>query len=334
MSSDDASRSVTLHDVARAAGVSTITASRALSHPERVAKGTLERVHQAVEATGYIPNLLAGGLKSRRSMMVGALVPFIAVPQFLPTIQTLTAELDQAGYQLVLGQAGYDHRREAALIDTLLGRRVDGIVFTGLLRDETTRARLRKLGLPVVETWDLTDKPCDMVVGFSHLAVGSAVAGYFRGKGWHDVAIATGDDERALRRRDGFVAAMGTQVPTAFVRAPSSLALGRAALAQLMDRGTRMRAIFCSSDGLAQGVLIEARVRGIRVPEDLAVVGFGGADFAAHLEPGLTTVQIDGAAIGLHAARDLLARCRGEAVAQPIRDLGFKIVERQSSASA
>ena len=96
MRSDPAARSVTLHDVARAAGVSTITASRALSHPERVSKSTLQRVQQAVEATGYIPNLLAGGLKSRRSMMVGALVPFIAVPQFLPTIQTLTAELDQA----------------------------------------------------------------------------------------------------------------------------------------------------------------------------------------------------------------------------------------------
>jgi LacI family gluconate utilization system Gnt-I transcriptional repressor len=91
--------------------------------------------------------------------------------------------------------------------------------------------------------------------------------------------------------------------------------------------------VFCSSDGLAQGVLTEARARGLRVPEDLAVVGFGGADFAAALEPSLTTVQIDGAAIGLQAARQLLARCRGEEVPQRIVDLGFTIVERRSSAS-
>jgi len=326
-------RSVTLHDVARAAGVSPITASRALSHPERVSQATLARVQQAVEATGYIPNLLAGGLKSRRSMTIGALVPFIAVPQFLPTIQALTAELEQAGYQLVLGQTGYTPQREAALIDTLLGRRVDGIVVTGLLGDDALVQRLRQLKLPVVETWDLSDRPCDMVVGFSHVGVGSAVAGYFRGKGWQDVALATGDDERALRRRNAFVAAWGAEVPTARVKAPSSLAQGRAALAELLDRGHRVRAIFCSSDGLADGVLTEARARGLRVPEDLAVVGFGGADFAAHLEPGLSTVQIDSAEIGRRAARMLLARCRGEPVDPAVVDLGFRIVERRSSAS-
>lgn len=333
--SDDASprKSVTLHDVAHAAGVSTITASRALSTPQRVSQATLAKVQQAVALTGYIPNLLAGGLKSRRSMTIGALVPYIAVPQFLPTVQALTAGLEQAGYQLVLGQTGYDHAREAALIDTFLGRRVDGIVAAGLLRSGSATQRLRQLGLPVVETWDLTDQPCDLVVGFSHAAVGSAVAGYFLGKGWRDLAIATGDDERAAQRRDGFIATMGRDVPTAVVRAPSTLGLGRAALADLLGRGERPRAVFCSSDGLAQGVMTEALARGLRVPQDLAIVGFGGADFAAHLEPGLTTVQIDGAGIGEQAARLLLARCRGDAVPARVHDIGFTIVERASSAS-
>ena len=332
MSSTLRSKNVTLHDVAHAAGVSLITASRALSNPAVVSKATIERVQRAVEDTGYIPNLLAGGLKSRRSMTVGALVPFVAVPQFLPTVQALTEELDRAGYQLVLGQTGYDHEREAALIDTFLGRRVDGIVAAGLLRSGAAAHRLRKLGIPVVETWDLTDQPCDMLVGFSHVAVGSAVAGYFRGKGWLNVAMASGDDERAMRRRASFVAAMGRDVPTAYVKAPSNLALGRSALSELIDRGIPMRAVFCSSDGLAQGVLTEASARGLRVPEDLAVVGFGGADFAAHVEPGLTTVQVDGSAIGQQAARLLLDRCDGKPVTQRIVDVGFTIVERESSA--
>jgi LacI family gluconate utilization system Gnt-I transcriptional repressor len=111
-------KSVTLREVASAAGVSVITASRALSHPEVVSREAIERVRSAVTATGYIPNLLAGGLKSKRSMTVGALVPFVGVPQFLPTVQTLTEALDQAGYQLILGQTGYDSAREAALLDT------------------------------------------------------------------------------------------------------------------------------------------------------------------------------------------------------------------------
>jgi len=326
------SRSTTLHDVAAKAGVSLVTASRALRSPAIVSAETLARVQRAVEATGYIPNLLAGGLKSRRSMTVGALVPFIGVPQFLPTVQTLTAELDHAGYQLILGQTGYDRAREAALVETMLGRRVDGLVIAGLLKSTSLSRRLRDLAVPVVETWDLTERPLDMLVGFSHLRVGSAVGGFFLAKGWRRVGVATGDDERALSRRDGFAAAIGRDVPTALVKAPSNLALGRSALAELLRREPRLRAVFCSSDGLASGVLTEARARGLRVPEDLAVVGFGGADFAAYLEPSLTTVHVDGSAIGAQAARLLLARCRGEEVAQPVVDVGFSIVERRSTA--
>ena len=325
-------KSVTLRDVARAAGVSVITASRALGNPEVVSKETIARVRSAVAATGYIPNLLAGGLKSKRSMTVGALVPFIGVPQFLPTVQTLTEELDRAGYQLILGQTGYDSAREAALLDTLLGRRVDGIVVAGLLKNSPAAERLRRQAIPVVETWDLTDRPLDMLVGFSHVKVGSAVAGYFLAKGWQQVGIATGDDDRAMRRREGFVAAMGRDVPTAVVPAPSNLALGRQALRDLLALGVPLRAVFCSSDGLAQGVLTEARALRIRVPEDLAVVGFGGTGFAAHLEPSLTTVQIDASAIGLQAASLLLARCRAEPVERRVVDVGFTIVERSSSA--
>lgn len=356
-------RGATLQDVARAAGVAPITASRALSDPRKVAAETLERVQRAVQATGYIPNRLAGGLKSRRSLTVGALVPYVAVPQFLPTLQALTEQLDAAGYQLVLGQTGYDHAREAALIDTLLGRRVDAIVSMGLLNAGSTggsggsgttggvAARLSALGVPLVETWDLSDSPTDTQVGFSHLAVGAAVAGYFLGKGWREVGLATGDDERALRRCAGFAAAFGGDVARAVIQAPSSLALGRAALAELLadarfaDRP--LRAVFCSSDGMAQGVLTEARARGLNVPRDLAVVGFGGADFAAHLLPALSTVQIDAAAIGRLAAAQVLARCAqsgvgvgvaaraGEVQVPPQRriDVGFSIVERESSAA-
>jgi LacI family gluconate utilization system Gnt-I transcriptional repressor len=258
-------------------------------------------------------------------MTVGALVPVISVAQFLPTVQTLTEELDRAGYQLILGQTGYDHAREAALLDTLVGRRVDGIVVAGLLQAGSAAERLRRLAIPVVETWESSDRPLDMLVGFSHLKVGSAVAGFFLAKGWSQVGIATGDDRRAGLRREGFVAT------TATVKAPSSMALGRSALDELLRQDAGLRAVFCSSDGLAQGVLAEARARGIRVPQELAVVGFGDADFAAYLVPSLTTVHIDGAGIGRHAAQLIVARCRGEAVEQKVVDVGFRIVEREST---
>lgn len=324
-------RSVTLHDVAREAGVSLITASRALSNPAVVSAKTIARVQQAVAATGYIPNLLAGGLKSRRSLLVAALVPTISVAQFLPTVQALTETLDSAGYQLILGQSGYDHAREEALLNAMVGRRPDGIVVTGLVHSPRAREQLRRLGVPVVETWDLTDQPVDMLVGFSHPEVGRAIARYFQAKGWQRLGIATGDDHRASLRRDGFLSVVGQTLPTAVVPAPSNLALGRRALADLLQQAPRLQAVYCSSDQLAQGVLAEAQARGLRVPQDLAVCGFGDADFAAHTVPSLTTVQVDGAAIGRLAAQLIIDRCRGQAVAQPVVDVGFRIIERQST---
>ncbi|HSV82811.1 MAG TPA: LacI family DNA-binding transcriptional regulator [Ramlibacter sp.] len=324
-------RAATLHDVAREAGVSLITASRALSNPKLVSESTIERVREAARRTGYIPNLLAGGLKSKRSMTVAGLVPIISVPQFLPTVQALTEALDAQGYQLILGQSGYDHAREEKLIATMMGRRPDGIVVTGLVHSARAREQLQRLGLPVVETWDLSERPVDMLVGFSHLKVGSAVAGFFLSRGWQRVGIATGDDDRAQQRREGFLAAIGSDVPTATVPAPSNLALGRRALAELLQQDPQLRAVCCSSDGLAQGVLVEAQARGLRVPEDLAVCGFGDADFAAHLRPSLTTVHVDGPQIGRLAAQLIIDRCNGRTVEHPIIDLGFRIVEREST---
>lgn len=330
----DTAKATTLHDVAREAGVSLITASRALSNPRIVSDATIERVREAVRKTGYIPNLLAGGLKSKRSMTVAGLVPIISVPQFLPTVQALTEALDAEGYQLILGQSGYDHSREEKLIATMMGRRPDGIVVTGLVHSARAREQLQRLGIPVVETWDLSERPVDMMVGFSHLKVGSAVAGYFRGKGWQRLGIATGDDHRAMQRCEGFLAAAGHEVPTAVVPAPSNLALGRRALSELLQKDPKLQAVYCSSDGLAQGVLVEAAARGLRVPQDLAVCGFGDADFAAHLRPSLTTVHVDGPAIGRRAAQMIVARCNGEPVPEPVVDLGFRIVERESTGGA
>ena len=327
-------RPATLHDVARAAGVSLITASRALSNPGVVAEGTIAKVHAAVQATGYIPNLLAGGLKSKRSLMVASLVPAISVAQFLPTVQALTETLDAAGYQLILGQTGYDNSREEALLNTMISRRPDGIVVTGLVQSPAARHRLRQAGIPVVETWDLSDNPVDMLVGFSHTEVGRAIAGYFLEKGWERVGIATGDDHRGALRREGFAATIGRDVPTAVVPAPSSLEFGRLALNELLLKAPDLQAVFCSSDPLAQGVLAEAQARGLRVPEELAICGFGDANFAAHTFPSLTTVHVDGAAIGRIAAQLVIDRCLGRQITQPVVDVGFRIIERRSTSTA
>ena len=172
-----------------------------------------------------------------------------------------------------------------------------------------------------------------MAVGFSHLKVGGAVAGYFLGKGWKRVGIASGDDRRAMLRREGFVATIGRDVPTAIVPAPSNLERGRRALADLLLQEPALEAVCCSSDQLAHGVLVEARARGLRVPErsrDLRLrrrrlrCPHGAVDL---------TVHVDGPEIGRIAARLVIARCRGETIDRPVVDVGFRLIERESTAT-
>jgi len=329
------SGAVTLHDVAKLAGVAPITASRALNTPEQVSEEVRRKVADAVARTGYVPNLLAGGLASTRSRLVAAVVPTISGPVFLETVQSLTEALAARGYQMMLGQAGYAGNREDALLEAIIGRRPDGIVLTGIMHSSEGRRRLLASGIPVVETWDLTPTPIDMLVGFSHVAVGRSVAEFLHAKGRRRFGVVAGDDERATRRLDAFCAAAAAlglpEAQVVVVPAPTTLKSGRSALLELMHHANPPDAVFCSSDLLALGVLTEARASAVQVPEQLAVVGFGDLEFAADLHPALTTVRINGAAIGRQAAQFIVDRAEGRAVAERVIDIGFSIVDRQST---
>lgn len=329
---------ITLNDVARLAGVSAITVSRALNTPAAVSPNTLERVRDAIARSGYVPNLVAGGLASNRSRLVAALVPTVAGPVFLETIQALTETLAQAGCQLMLGQSGYDSRsgeREDALLDAIIGRRPAGIVLTGIMHSAAGRRRLLASGIPVVETWDLTDTPIDMLVGFSHDKVGAAVADYLFAQGFRRPGLVTANDDRAQRRRTVFeqrFAALGVpHLPVCEVPAPSSLANGRAGFAELRARHPAIDVVFCGSDVIAHGVITEAQATGLSVPRDVAVMGFGDMPFAAFTHPPLSTVRIDGTAIGRQAARFILDRVEHRDVGPVVRDLGFTIIKRTSA---
>ena len=327
----------TLIDVAKVAGVSPITVSRALGRPEVVAAATRKRVQEAVRATGYVPNLAAGALASSRSRLVAIFLPTIANSIFADTVQALTDRLAVAGYQTLLGLTGYQPEQEEALLEAVLGRRPDGIVLTGTEHSKASRQRLARVGIPVVEAWDLCRKPLDMLVGFSHEAVGQALAQYLLGKGHRRVSVVTLDDPRGLRRYRSLVQALAAQgvadVAVEILPAPATLAVGREGLGRLLQRQAAGEVVVCSSDTIAQGVLAEAASRGLRVPQDLAVLGFGDLSSAAHSHPPLTTVRIDGPRIGLAIAEALLARMADPALSRnPARlDVGFELIERGSA---
>jgi LacI family transcriptional regulator, gluconate utilization system Gnt-I transcriptional repressor len=327
--------SITVNDVARLAGVSAMTVSRVINTPDKVPPATAAKVQEAISKSGYVPNRMAGGLRSSKSNLVAAIVPTLSGPIFLQTIEALDTALAGGGYQLMVGQSGYSEEREDALIVEIIGRRPDGIVLTGVLHTPQGRRRLAAAGIPVIETWDLSSTPVDIVIGFSHEAVGMSVSRFLHRKGRRKLALIGGDDVRSVRRWKAYEdasIALGLSPPVSqFVPAPAQLADGRRVLRELLARHPDTDGIFCSSDLLALGVLIEARELGLDVPSRLSVVGFGDLSFAADVEPALTTVHIDGTRIGKLAAECIIDRGQHDAHHGKTVDVGFSIVERASA---
>jgi LacI family gluconate utilization system Gnt-I transcriptional repressor len=326
---------VKITDVAAAAGVAPMTVSRVLNTPERVSADTAERVRAAIERLGYVPNLIAGGLSSRRSRMIAAIVPTIASPMFSAPVQAFTDAMNQAGYHVLLGLSGYgDAIAKRDLIRAVLTRRPDGLMLTGASHSPEVTRLLKDARVPVVEIWDAADTATDILVGFDHTEVGTAVAAYFAERGYRNFAVASASDSRGILRHNGFVAGVaragGTIAAERTLHAPSGIQEGREALRSMLPALASPTALFCGSDLVAFGAVTEARVQGIAIPERLAVCGFGDLELSGASEPPITTVGVDGAAMGRLAAERLLARLAGQEA--PSRTLvPFHIIQRATS---
>jgi LacI family transcriptional regulator, gluconate utilization system Gnt-I transcriptional repressor len=326
---------VRMEDVARAAGVSAITVSRALSTPHKVSPATLRAVRAAIERLRYVPNLTAGSLASNRSRTVAVIVPTVSNSIFSDTIDGLAQALAPQRYQLLLGQTRYRLQEEAALVQAFLGRRVDGLVLTGVQHAPGVRSSVLRANIPVVETWDLHKRPIHMLVGFSNHGAGQAAARYLLRKGYATLGFIGGTDDRSSARLRGFREAAADagagDVASVLLGAPSSPADAAAALAELWRVHTPPRAIFCSNDMLAAGVLFECQRRRIRVPGQLAIMGFADLPIAASTEPALTSMQVRASEMGQRAGEMLLRHLHGDAPSERIVDLGYAVVERASA---
>ncbi|MBL26818.1 MAG: LacI family transcriptional regulator [Rhodospirillaceae bacterium] len=330
---------VTMADVAALSGVSAITVSRALRHPDKVSPETRAKVQAAIDTLGYVPDLVAGSLASNQSHIVAAVVPTIGGTIFVDTVKGMADALREQGYQLLLGDSGYSLVEEAALVDAFLGRRPNGLILTGVHHEPSVRTRLAAAKVPVVEVWDVSDRPIDMVVGFSNFRAGYEMTAHLARRGYRKIGFAAGltfGDQRSTERRRGYRTALeefdlgperALEVPEA-----AEFGRGREALVALLARYPDIDAAFFSSDVLAVGALFECQRRGWPVPDRIAIAGFGDFGIAAETIPALTTVRIPGREIGQRAAGMLLDRFAGGG-AEPgtVLDLGFEVVARASA---
>jgi LacI family gluconate utilization system Gnt-I transcriptional repressor len=335
-----ATRSVTLQDVAQIAGVSAQTVSRVLRVPDEVSPPTRERVESAIREAGYVPNLSARNLASNRSKIVATVIPSLSASIFSETLTGLSSVLAPEGYQLLLGYTDYDDEREEELIRSLLGRRPDGFFMTGTLHSPAVVRMLTTSGVPVVETWDWTDTPLDTLVGFSNEDAMHAMVSYLHEAGYRRLCFVGRlheGDHRSRRRLDGYLRAVRAYRPGAEPRVfdaseyPLTLESGGRLLDVARQAHPDSDVLVFSTDVFANGALLAAAERGIAVPGEVAISGFGDFELSRLIRPGLTTVALPNTTIGREAARMLLRRMRGEKPATPHVDLGFEIRRRASA---
>ena len=327
----------TLGEVAQAAGVSTMTASRTLSQPELVSEATRARVEQAVLALGYVPNRAARALASNRSRLIVALVPSLSNAVFTAVLDGIQDAIDASQYQLLIGITHYSDAEEEKLLRTYLQSDPDGILLPGLSHSAGVRGMLETLSVPVVAMMDLAASPSALSVGFSQFEAGMALTRHLLGKGYRRIAFVGAQlDERTLRRADGWRQAMrdaGLFDPALEIMTPesSTVALGAALMQRVLAGLPDCDAVFFCNDDLAHGAIFHCQRAGIPVPARIAVAGFNDLPASSLMVPSLTTVDTPRYQVGYQAASLLLDTIAGKLPKARRIDLGFTLREREST---
>jgi LacI family gluconate utilization system Gnt-I transcriptional repressor len=316
----------TMSDVAKRAGVSAMTVSRAFKDGASIAQETRDKIRKAVEDLGYVLDQSAGSLSSKRSGFVAALIPSINNSNFADTARGLTDALHGSGLQLLLGYTDYSIEKEEELIESMLRRRPEAIVLTGGKHTVRGRKLLENAGIPVIETWDLPSSPVRHVVGFSNAEAAESLVKYLYKKGFRKIGFIGGTSNRDTRgadRRVGYeraMAALGLKETRimSFGTPPISMKQGGEALVRLVEQWPDVEAAICVSDLSAFGALVECQRRKWAVPKRIAIAGFGDFEISSCCCPAITTVGVNCYDIGRKSGELLLRAIEGERKSKPI----------------
>ena len=333
---------VTQEDVARAAGVSTASVSRVLNGLGPVTAEIRGRVETAMSALGYVPNEGARALVTRRSMVLGAIIPTLNNAIFAEGINAFESEARRHGYTLVLSVSNYDLSDEQTLVRRMVQRGVDGLLLVGNDHDPASFAALRRAAIPHVCSWTFEDGAPAANVGFRNADAMTEIVDLLVSLGHRRIAMLAGitdGNDRALGRLDGVRRRLASHArplrPDLLVECAYTIHDARSAFSTLWDRSTpltRPTALICGNDVIAIGALFEARRRGIAVPDALSITGFDNLAISSEIDPAITTVDVPAEAMGRDAAAALIdAIDNGHAVES--RLLPTRLILRETTAS-
>lgn len=314
-----------MRDVARAAGVSRMTVSRALKQDSPISKETRERILKVVRDMNYVPDQMAGSLTTKRSGFVAVLVPSLNNLHFAETVQALTEELEGIGQQILLGYTDYSAEREETLVETMLRRRPEAVVLSYDGHSDRTVQLLGDANVPVIELWERPEDPIGHTIGFSNRAAAVEMTRALIARGYRNIAfLGEADDDwtRGAARRAGFIDAMGQAGLSAhrvlkIGKPPLSIEDGAAATPELLALFPDADCIFCVSDAPAFGVLSALTAQGRRVPDEIGIAGFGNFEVSRFANPAITTVIVDPRGIGRATGR-LIAELFDEPSEAPV----------------
>ena len=331
---------VSLLDVAARARCSTASVSRVLNQPDLVKAELRARVVSAMRQLGYMPNSAARALRSRRTHIMGIVIPTLNYAIYARLVEGLQLKLAANGYSLLVATSEYDLGREEERARVLIERGVEALVLIGDTHQPTLYRLLETTGLPYVNTYVYQADGAHPCIGFDNRLATAQITEFLLGLGhriFGMISAATAGNDRAAERVAGVRTTLERHglrlAPDAVYQCPYSIASGREGFRYLRSLDTSPTAVVCGNDVLAIGALIEARALGVRVPEDVSIVGFDNLEFAAHLEPPLTTIDVPAKEMGESAADFLVRRVTGQAVNQAIH-LEPKLIVRRTSGPA
>jgi LacI family gluconate utilization system Gnt-I transcriptional repressor len=333
------SSAVTMMDVAKLAGVSPQTVSRVIGRPELVAEETRVAVQGAIAELNYIPNGAARLLASNSaSRIIAVIIPNLASSVYASQVSRMVRVCERRGISMLIGNSEYSSEREEKLIQSFLERRPQGIIITGTQHSQRSTMLLQQSNIPVVETWDIDAPIIDMAVGFSNRRAGALVGKLLVKRNCKRIAFVGGrftQDHRAHQRflglQDALKAAKLKPVTSYQIEMPLSALDGIKGMDAILAEEPLIDAIFFSADNLAMAALLECNRRGIRVPDQLAICGFGDYELSALVNPSLTTVRVPTAELGEAAANLILNRLANEPQQSSKIEIAVQLVRRGSA---
>ena len=326
-----------IRDVARAAGVSVASVSRALNRPDLLSDQALRRVEAAIKQLNYIPNSAARALSLQRMNTIGAVIPTLGHSVFADFMDAYQSRAEALGYRVVLATTHFDNDVELAQVKNLLGYGIEGFLLSGENHNPELHRLLSARGVPYVHTDVFNPNSPHPTIGYDNRRASRRATEHLLDLGHRHIAALPGlreSNDRMFHRvagvRDALEARGLTLPEPLIVERKYSIAHARDGARELLSRQPRPTAIVCGHDVLAFGTILEAQEQGLRIPGDLSVIGFDDVELSGHLTPSLTTVNVPVEDMGTRAAEHLIARITGQSTPQHVL-LQVNLVVREST---